>query len=251
MNLYPDYASLSHAILDLVQSLKWRSATVVYDDSTGGWLGLRSPKIRAVCLSSIAASEEKVTSFPRHQQKPVTLTLVPRVSHTHARHPHKYLIQPQPGSHPTLPSQHACIIFCSRVLRSVIDTRHALPRAQTPMATHHWPTPVPCHLQEAWPHIFATLVNSGLAAWPGVQGVGAVCKSLLSCHSALSPPRGEAPDQEGRVYIETWFSVQGRLAPDHPDTCTQHHPSPYFFAYSQASLFMPCCAQIPASSLLR
>lgn len=108
VNLYPDYASLSHAILDLVQSLKWRSATVVYDDSTGGWLGLRSPKIRAVCLSSIAASEEKVTSFPRHQQKPVTLTLVPRVSHTHARHPHKYLIQPQPGSHPTLPSP-ACL----------------------------------------------------------------------------------------------------------------------------------------------
>uniref|UniRef100_A0A8D2MYI3 Glutamate receptor n=1 Tax=Zonotrichia albicollis TaxID=44394 RepID=A0A8D2MYI3_ZONAL len=35
VNLYPDYASLSHAILDLVQYLKWRSATVVYDDSTG------------------------------------------------------------------------------------------------------------------------------------------------------------------------------------------------------------------------
>uniref|UniRef100_A0A8D2PHK6 Glutamate receptor n=1 Tax=Zosterops lateralis melanops TaxID=1220523 RepID=A0A8D2PHK6_ZOSLA len=28
VNLYPDYASLSHAILDLVQYLKWRSATV-------------------------------------------------------------------------------------------------------------------------------------------------------------------------------------------------------------------------------
>ncbi|XP_060703141.1 glutamate receptor ionotropic, kainate 3-like [Hemiscyllium ocellatum] len=34
-NFYPDYASLSHAILDLVQFLKWRTATVVYDDSTG------------------------------------------------------------------------------------------------------------------------------------------------------------------------------------------------------------------------
>ncbi|XP_066573855.1 glutamate receptor ionotropic, kainate 3 isoform X2 [Amia ocellicauda] len=34
-NLYPDYSSLSHAILDLVQFLKWRTATVVYDDSTG------------------------------------------------------------------------------------------------------------------------------------------------------------------------------------------------------------------------
>ncbi|XP_029818927.1 glutamate receptor ionotropic, kainate 3 [Manacus vitellinus] len=39
VNLYPDYASLSHAILDLVQYLKWRSATVVYDDSTGTQLG--------------------------------------------------------------------------------------------------------------------------------------------------------------------------------------------------------------------
>uniref|UniRef100_A0A8B9PQT1 Glutamate receptor n=1 Tax=Apteryx owenii TaxID=8824 RepID=A0A8B9PQT1_APTOW len=39
VNLYPDYASLSHAILDLVQYLKWRSATVVYDDSTGRYRG--------------------------------------------------------------------------------------------------------------------------------------------------------------------------------------------------------------------
>lgn len=35
-NLYPDYSSLSYAILDLVQFLKWKTATVVYDDSTGG-----------------------------------------------------------------------------------------------------------------------------------------------------------------------------------------------------------------------
>ncbi|XP_029360984.1 glutamate receptor ionotropic, kainate 3 [Echeneis naucrates] len=34
-NLYPDYSSLSYAILDLVQFLKWKTATVVYDDSTG------------------------------------------------------------------------------------------------------------------------------------------------------------------------------------------------------------------------
>ncbi|KAG7262846.1 hypothetical protein CRUP_035905 [Coryphaenoides rupestris] len=34
-NLYPDYFSLSYAILDLVQYLKWKTATVVYDDSTG------------------------------------------------------------------------------------------------------------------------------------------------------------------------------------------------------------------------
>lgn len=36
-NLYPDYSSLSYAILDLVQFLKWKTATVVYDDSTGGY----------------------------------------------------------------------------------------------------------------------------------------------------------------------------------------------------------------------
>ncbi|XP_041759595.2 glutamate receptor ionotropic, kainate 3 [Coregonus clupeaformis] len=34
-NLYPDYSSLSYGILDLVQFLKWKTATVVYDDSTG------------------------------------------------------------------------------------------------------------------------------------------------------------------------------------------------------------------------
>lgn len=37
-NLYPDYSSLSYAILDLVQFLKWKTATVVYDDSTGVYI---------------------------------------------------------------------------------------------------------------------------------------------------------------------------------------------------------------------
>lgn len=37
-NLYPDYSSLSYAILDLVQFLKWKTATVVYDDSTGDYM---------------------------------------------------------------------------------------------------------------------------------------------------------------------------------------------------------------------
>lgn len=37
-NLYPDYSSLSYAILDLVQFLKWKTATVVYDDSTGEYI---------------------------------------------------------------------------------------------------------------------------------------------------------------------------------------------------------------------
>lgn len=37
-NLYPDYSSLSYAILDLVQFLKWKTATIVYDDSTGDFI---------------------------------------------------------------------------------------------------------------------------------------------------------------------------------------------------------------------
>uniref|UniRef100_A0A7N4V7U8 Glutamate receptor n=1 Tax=Sarcophilus harrisii TaxID=9305 RepID=A0A7N4V7U8_SARHA len=35
VSLYPDFSSLSRAILDLVQFFKWKTVTVVYDDSTG------------------------------------------------------------------------------------------------------------------------------------------------------------------------------------------------------------------------
>ncbi|XP_015197435.2 glutamate receptor ionotropic, kainate 1 isoform X7 [Lepisosteus oculatus] len=35
INLYPDYASISRAILDMVQYYKWKTVTVVYEDSTG------------------------------------------------------------------------------------------------------------------------------------------------------------------------------------------------------------------------
>ncbi|KAB0355819.1 hypothetical protein FD755_021760, partial [Muntiacus reevesi] len=34
VSLYPDFSSLSRAILDLVQFFKWKTVTVVYDDST-------------------------------------------------------------------------------------------------------------------------------------------------------------------------------------------------------------------------
>lgn len=34
-SLYPDFSSLSRAILHLVNFFKWRTVTVVYDDSTG------------------------------------------------------------------------------------------------------------------------------------------------------------------------------------------------------------------------
>ncbi|XP_078088608.1 glutamate receptor ionotropic, kainate 1-like [Mustelus asterias] len=35
INLYPEYTSISRAILDLVQYYKWKTVTVVYEDSTG------------------------------------------------------------------------------------------------------------------------------------------------------------------------------------------------------------------------
>lgn len=39
VNLYPDFSSLSRAILDLVHFFRWKTVTVVYDDSTGETLG--------------------------------------------------------------------------------------------------------------------------------------------------------------------------------------------------------------------
>ena len=35
VSLFPDFSSLSRAILDLVHFFKWKTVTVVYDDSTG------------------------------------------------------------------------------------------------------------------------------------------------------------------------------------------------------------------------
>ncbi|XP_078265023.1 glutamate receptor ionotropic, kainate 1 isoform X3 [Rhinoraja longicauda] len=35
INLYPEYTSISRAILDLVQFYKWKTITIVYEDSTG------------------------------------------------------------------------------------------------------------------------------------------------------------------------------------------------------------------------
>lgn len=53
-NLYPDYSSLSYAILDLVQFLKWKTATVVYDDSTGDHVSNESLTI--ISLSGICSA---------------------------------------------------------------------------------------------------------------------------------------------------------------------------------------------------
>lgn len=41
INLYPDYAAISRAVLDLVLYYNWKTVTVVYEDSTG--MGLTQP----------------------------------------------------------------------------------------------------------------------------------------------------------------------------------------------------------------
>lgn len=35
INLYPEYTSISRAVLDIVQYYKWKTVTVVYEDATG------------------------------------------------------------------------------------------------------------------------------------------------------------------------------------------------------------------------
>lgn len=35
INLHPDYAAISRAVLDLVLHYSWKMVTVVYEDSTG------------------------------------------------------------------------------------------------------------------------------------------------------------------------------------------------------------------------
>lgn len=53
VSLYPDFSSLSRAILDLVHFFKWRTVTVVYDDSTGtGTVGvfLHLPLVLLFCM---------------------------------------------------------------------------------------------------------------------------------------------------------------------------------------------------------
>lgn len=62
-NLYPDYSSLSYAILDLVQFLKWKTATVVYDDSTGVYLFLFSFFCFFLFFIHIDAHSRYVASF--------------------------------------------------------------------------------------------------------------------------------------------------------------------------------------------
>ena len=63
-NLYPDYSSLSYAILDLVQHLKWKTATVVYDDSTGRVCCSRSEQISGF-FQDVSRSTEDAGMEPR------------------------------------------------------------------------------------------------------------------------------------------------------------------------------------------
>lgn len=68
-NLYPDYSSLSYAILDLVQFLKWKTATVVYDDSTGDYVSNESSTVvsfSGICsASSMPLPSLVLFSLPR------------------------------------------------------------------------------------------------------------------------------------------------------------------------------------------
>lgn len=43
INLYPDYAAISRAVLDLVLYYNWKTVTVVYEDSTGMGLYKTTP----------------------------------------------------------------------------------------------------------------------------------------------------------------------------------------------------------------
>ncbi|CAB1424141.1 unnamed protein product [Pleuronectes platessa] len=58
VSLYPDFSSLSRAILDLVHFFKWRTVTVVYDDSTGtGTDGVRLP-LHVLCVGFSLSDDE-------------------------------------------------------------------------------------------------------------------------------------------------------------------------------------------------
>lgn len=65
VNLYPDFSSLSRAILDLVHFFKWKTVTVVYDDSTGNCCARRAIPMcasgrgtGAICLGRWRASPQ-------------------------------------------------------------------------------------------------------------------------------------------------------------------------------------------------
>ena len=175
VNLYPDYASLSHAILDLVQSLKWRSATVVYDDSTGVWLDLswlgggrrrgreQSPNISVVCLPSTAASEEKVPSHTRHQQQPVTSMLAHPASAA-SRTPYSILAWLTPDS----PLSSMPTSSSAAVLRPVLGACHIKPGLTLPWPPNTHPhSHIPTLSPAGGMSVFSAPIHSLLEVCPG------------------------------------------------------------------------------------
>ncbi len=52
INLYPDYASISRTVLDIVQYYKWKAVTVVYEDATGGTADVIAPGFLIQCLGT-------------------------------------------------------------------------------------------------------------------------------------------------------------------------------------------------------
>lgn len=52
INLYPDYASISRTVLDIVQFYKWKAVTVVYEDATGGTADFIAQTFLMHCLGT-------------------------------------------------------------------------------------------------------------------------------------------------------------------------------------------------------
>lgn len=72
VSLYPDFSSLSRAILDLVHFFKWRTVTVVYDDSTGtGTVGVcpRLPVVLLSCLPCVTLLATRSLYTPNMSRK--------------------------------------------------------------------------------------------------------------------------------------------------------------------------------------
>ncbi|CAB1453801.1 unnamed protein product [Pleuronectes platessa] len=70
VSLFPDFSSLSRAILDLVHFFKWKTVTVVYDDSTGNESGstYKQPLIFivAICTADLMARMDSVDGGDRN-----------------------------------------------------------------------------------------------------------------------------------------------------------------------------------------
>lgn len=62
VSLYPDFSSLSRAILDLVHFFKWKTVTVVYDDSTGKAANTSCTLVQILLLSFTVSL--KTSSLP-------------------------------------------------------------------------------------------------------------------------------------------------------------------------------------------